>query len=739
MFYNFQVLGMNLDIGLHALSCNDDVRFLSQFKGDHKVIKVNIAHGCTKVYTYYNPKPTISSVENDEIHEDNDVVTSTYTQNVLKMLFFDMFPHHVDTSVDTQRFTKRLFLDTVPHVETQEDVVEESLNVEDYQLNDMVVDHTVRVDANKDVNHMEVDSSTRVEESQGEVNDLSNSPPKQPAVCQRVVQDALQKKCELNVSHIKALRAEEMVDMLIKVEYPEDHNAPTRVFKYVCLGALKQGFKATGRELFGLDGTFISGPFPREVLTVVGIDATNGLYLVAYRIVEAECKDSWHIHENMKKYWNRLSYMQMLCKYATTIIIQGFKAAMKELKSTSVVAHAWLSQIPPQHWARSHCSGQGGAGSSFGSSNKKKSKGKAASGSGRDSGGASGKGKVVTEPTRKTKKVKEYSSRYGGVSVGASVVSQNGASSPTVQTSLSSCHGTAGQNVQGDQSSGADYSGNGGGFKTWVSYSGSATVATPASSAGQTIQGVESGGPSKSHIGTTNSGNGKSPDVPRNEDHIAKPEISRRINGHDGRDPRDVEIERLRQRVCELEIQHEIRQIRKRIRELELQREMRKETQIEIPSVWDEDEPKFDEDEVDIEEGDGYKFQETDSESFIRDENYETDIHGVVAPIIVTPFFRIVMETKRPETCVNDLVPLVANGDTVASGSAPVVKIEEGKEMVSQMGGLVSGEEHSGPDMIQGDVPYDPGGCGSDLCSQACENSRTSFFEEGENDVDRDF
>nr|GEY35416.1 reverse transcriptase domain-containing protein [Tanacetum cinerariifolium] len=50
-------------------------------------------------------------------------------------------------------------------------------------------------------------------------------------------------------------------------------------------------------------------------------------------------------------------------------------------------------------------------------------------------------------------------------------------------------------------------------------------------------------------------------------------------NGQDGRDPRDVEIERLRQRVRDLEIQHEIRQIRKRIRELELQREMRKETE----------------------------------------------------------------------------------------------------------------------------------------------------------------
>nr|GEX87104.1 ribonuclease H-like domain-containing protein [Tanacetum cinerariifolium] len=52
-------------------------------------------------------------------------------------------------------------------------------------------------------------------------------------------------------------------------------------------------------------------------------------------------------------------------------------------------------------------------------------------------------------------------------------------------------------------------------------------------------------------------------------------------NGHDGRDPHDVEIERLH-----LEIQHEIRKIWKRIRELELQRELTKETKSE-PIIWD--------------------------------------------------------------------------------------------------------------------------------------------------------
>nr|GEU80588.1 reverse transcriptase domain-containing protein [Tanacetum cinerariifolium] len=107
-------------------------------------------------------------------------------------------------------------------------------------------------------------------------------------------------------------------------------------------------------------------------------------------------------------------------------------------------------------------------------------------------------------------------------------------------------------------------------------------------------------------------------------------------NGHDGRDPRDVEIERfvngiadrgneedgpdsrargdrfyhnrrsadrgnekvdcdpwniseikgLRRRVRDLEIQHEIRQIWKRIRELKLQQELTKETESE-PIIWD--------------------------------------------------------------------------------------------------------------------------------------------------------
>lgn len=83
----------------------------------------------------------------------------------------------------------------------------------------------------------------------------------------------------------------------IKFEVERELNPTslTRQFKriYVCLGALKAGFKISGRKIIGLDGCFMKGPFPGQVLTAVGLDANNGIYPVAYSIVEAENKSSW--------------------------------------------------------------------------------------------------------------------------------------------------------------------------------------------------------------------------------------------------------------------------------------------------------------------------------------------------------------------------------------------------------------------------------------------------------------
>ncbi|GKG04829.1 mutator type transposase, partial [Tanacetum coccineum] len=45
-------------------------------------------------------------------------------------------------------------------------------------------------------------------------------------------------------------------------------------------------------DFLGLDGCFLSGPYPGQILTAVGVDPNNGIYPLAYAVVESESKDS---------------------------------------------------------------------------------------------------------------------------------------------------------------------------------------------------------------------------------------------------------------------------------------------------------------------------------------------------------------------------------------------------------------------------------------------------------------
>ncbi|XP_071685946.1 uncharacterized protein [Rutidosis leptorrhynchoides] len=181
----------------------------------------------------------------------------------------------------------------------------------------------------------------------------------------------------------------------------------TRVFKriYICLGACKRGFRAIGRDLLGVDGAFMKEPAIGHLLTAVGLDSNNGIYPVAYAIVESECYDSWcwflelvasdleldemcnftfisdrqkvlvsavakvfpvaehrfclrHIHENMKKNWRGVAYKNHLWACATATTVPQFEKKMALLKEFSEPAYVYLSKIPPAQWARSHFTGR---------------------------------------------------------------------------------------------------------------------------------------------------------------------------------------------------------------------------------------------------------------------------------------------------------------------------------------------------------------------------------------------
>ncbi|GJZ11572.1 retrovirus-related pol polyprotein from transposon TNT 1-94 [Tanacetum coccineum] len=89
-----------------------------------------------------------------------------------------------------------------------------------------------------------------------------------PDIPVKAIQDQLQHELEVQISMSKAFRVKAKAEREIRgdhiaVERNTDPSLPTRVFQriYVCLGALKLGFRACRRDLLGLDGAFMKAHF----------------------------------------------------------------------------------------------------------------------------------------------------------------------------------------------------------------------------------------------------------------------------------------------------------------------------------------------------------------------------------------------------------------------------------------------------------------------------------------------
>ncbi|KAL4574492.1 hypothetical protein LXL04_021324 [Taraxacum kok-saghyz] len=202
-------------------------------------------------------------------------------------------------------------------------------------------------------------------------------------------------------------RCDTGTNVKIQVHSEPNLSLQTRVFKriYICLGALKNGFKAGCRDFLRLDGTFMKGPYPGQILTAVGLDSNNGIYPLAYAVVESENTNSWtwflenlaedldltprcnftfisdrqkgilpaiakvfpaaehryclrHVYENMKLSCKDKVLEDLVWKCGKATSIPGFDKAMEYLKKVNEHAHAWLCKIPPKHWARAHFTGR---------------------------------------------------------------------------------------------------------------------------------------------------------------------------------------------------------------------------------------------------------------------------------------------------------------------------------------------------------------------------------------------
>nr|KAJ0207725.1 hypothetical protein LSAT_V11C500268550 [Lactuca sativa] len=186
----------------------------------------------------------------------------------------------------------------------------------------------------------------------------SNRSKSNPKIPIEALHEELCKKLELGMSVQKVVTAKQMAERVISGDYQLQYgylrkyalqllntnpgstiriyvypkpclSTTTRAFRriYVCLGALKLGFKAGLRDFLGVDGTFLKGPYLGQT------------------------------KENLKKQWKgkELSDLVWECCRATTL--NHFKYEMDELKKMNDEAHSWLCKIPAETWSKSHFSG----------------------------------------------------------------------------------------------------------------------------------------------------------------------------------------------------------------------------------------------------------------------------------------------------------------------------------------------------------------------------------------------
>ncbi|GJV08868.1 ribonuclease H-like domain-containing protein [Tanacetum coccineum] len=125
------------------------------------------------------------------------------------------------------------------------------------------------------------------------------------------------------------------------------------------------------RDLLGLDGAFMKGPFPGQCLgddidlhpnsNITFISNRKKGIIPAIKTVYPSAEHRYclrHIHENMKQGWCGQAYKDLLWRAASATNVRDFEKCMLELKTMNPKAHEWLNKIPAEHWARSYFSGR---------------------------------------------------------------------------------------------------------------------------------------------------------------------------------------------------------------------------------------------------------------------------------------------------------------------------------------------------------------------------------------------
>ncbi|KAL6210333.1 hypothetical protein ACLB2K_015566 [Fragaria x ananassa] len=168
---------------------------------------------------------------------------------------------------------------------------------------------------------------------------------------------------------------------------------------YICFQACKDGWMKGCRPLIGLDGCHIKRHHPGQLLTAIGIYANNGIFPIAYAMVERESEETWtwfleylhqdvkiekdssyvfmtdkqkgldnglkflfpnsehrhcvrHLHNNFKQKHPGEVLKQLMWNVARSTTVPWFNKHMDEMKMVKDKAVDWFDDKNPSHWSK---------------------------------------------------------------------------------------------------------------------------------------------------------------------------------------------------------------------------------------------------------------------------------------------------------------------------------------------------------------------------------------------------
>ncbi|XP_042482641.1 uncharacterized protein LOC122063048 [Macadamia integrifolia] len=152
-----------------------------------------------------------------------------------------------------------------------------------------------------------------------------------------------------------------------------DNMSANLVFKrcFICYEACKVGVFNGCTPFIGLDGCHLKEKYGGILLSIVFIDGNNGLFPLAFAVVESKYKQKGlteavqevfsdsntrhycrHLYANFRSKFARDKLRSLFWAPSRAYREIKFKEALSEIKSIRNDAHDWLSANPPNSWSR---------------------------------------------------------------------------------------------------------------------------------------------------------------------------------------------------------------------------------------------------------------------------------------------------------------------------------------------------------------------------------------------------